>query len=115
VHAIRQAVQELGAITVEKRSPFQAPVPKTFIRQCKRRLFRSKVADTLRNRDDRRATAAAKPDPPATACGATRWPRTNSSSACFLPPAAGSVVVNAALALDRRIACNLNYTVSSDV
>jgi acyl-[acyl-carrier-protein]-phospholipid O-acyltransferase / long-chain-fatty-acid--[acyl-carrier-protein] ligase len=47
VHVIRQAVQELGAITVENRSPFRDPVPKTFIHQCKRRLFRRKVADTL--------------------------------------------------------------------
>lgn len=33
----------------------------------------------------------------------------------LLPPSAGAVVVNVALALDRRVSANLNYTVSSDV
>ncbi|WP_372897555.1 AMP-binding protein [Stieleria sp.] len=33
----------------------------------------------------------------------------------FLPPSAGAVVVNVALALDRRVSANLNYTVSSEV
>ena len=33
----------------------------------------------------------------------------------LLPASVGGVVVNAALALDRRVAVNLNYTVSSDV
>jgi len=33
----------------------------------------------------------------------------------LLPPSAGSVVVNVALALDRRVSANLNYTVSSEV
>ena len=33
----------------------------------------------------------------------------------LLPPSVGGVAVNVALAMDRRIAANLNYTVSSDV
>jgi acyl-[acyl-carrier-protein]-phospholipid O-acyltransferase / long-chain-fatty-acid--[acyl-carrier-protein] ligase len=33
----------------------------------------------------------------------------------LLPPSMGSVLANAALAIDRRIAVNLNYTVSSDI
>ncbi|WP_182870643.1 AMP-binding protein [Rhodopirellula sp. JC639] len=33
----------------------------------------------------------------------------------FLPPSAGAVIVNVALALDRRVSANLNYTVSSPV
>jgi acyl-[acyl-carrier-protein]-phospholipid O-acyltransferase / long-chain-fatty-acid--[acyl-carrier-protein] ligase len=33
----------------------------------------------------------------------------------LLPPSVGGLVVNAALALDRRVAVNLNYTVSVDV
>jgi acyl-[acyl-carrier-protein]-phospholipid O-acyltransferase/long-chain-fatty-acid--[acyl-carrier-protein] ligase len=33
----------------------------------------------------------------------------------LLPPSVGGVVTNAALALDRRVAVNLNYTVSSEV
>ena len=35
--------------------------------------------------------------------------------AVLLPPSVGGVAVNVALALDRRITANLNYTVSSDV
>ncbi len=33
----------------------------------------------------------------------------------LLPPSVGGVAVNVALAMDRRVAANLNYTVSSDV
>jgi len=33
----------------------------------------------------------------------------------LLPPSVGAVVTNAALAVDRRIAVNLNYTVTSEV
>ena len=33
----------------------------------------------------------------------------------LLPPSVGSVLANAALTIDRRIAVNLNYTVSADV
>jgi acyl-[acyl-carrier-protein]-phospholipid O-acyltransferase/long-chain-fatty-acid--[acyl-carrier-protein] ligase len=33
----------------------------------------------------------------------------------LLPPSAGAVVTNVALALDRRVSANLNYTVSSEV
>jgi len=33
----------------------------------------------------------------------------------LLPPSVGAVLVNAALALDRRVAVNLNYTLSSSV
>jgi acyl-[acyl-carrier-protein]-phospholipid O-acyltransferase/long-chain-fatty-acid--[acyl-carrier-protein] ligase len=33
----------------------------------------------------------------------------------LLPPSVGAVVANAALAVDRRIAVNLNYTVNSEV
>ena len=32
----------------------------------------------------------------------------------LLPPSVGAVVTNAALALDRRIAVNLNYTASAE-
>ncbi|MFK8112052.1 MAG: AMP-binding protein [Rubripirellula sp.] len=35
--------------------------------------------------------------------------------AVLLPPSVGGVAVNAALAMDRRISANLNYTVSSEV
>ena len=33
----------------------------------------------------------------------------------LLPPSVGSVLANTALAIDRRVAVNLNYTVSADV
>jgi acyl-[acyl-carrier-protein]-phospholipid O-acyltransferase/long-chain-fatty-acid--[acyl-carrier-protein] ligase len=33
----------------------------------------------------------------------------------LLPPSAGGVLVNAAMAIDRRVAVNLNYTVSSEI
>ncbi|MFV2067923.1 MAG: AMP-binding protein [Pirellulales bacterium] len=89
-------------------------LPQAFIRQCKRRPFRSKVADStgadltggalltrtlvLRRIFRRRVLASEE-----------------KHVGLLLPPSVGAVVANVALTLDRRIAVNLNYTVSSQV
>ena len=44
-----------------------------------------------------------------------RFERRNVTSAYLLPPSVGALTLNAALALDRRIAVNLNYTLSEEL
>lgn len=99
---------------MQERREQVAVLPRSFIRQCKRRLRRSKVADStgadltggqllMRTLIMRRLLRRRVLDPNEQYVGV------------LLPPSAAAVVVNAALALDRRIACNLNYTASSDV
>ena len=85
----------------------------SFVRQCKRRRFRSKVADStgedltggalLTRALILRRLLARSLDPEETFVG------------LLLPPSAGAVVVNAAMALSRRVAVNLNYSASSEI
>ena len=87
---------------------------RTFIRMCRRNLWRSKIADSSGNRMSggqllagaialgrllRRAVLAADEE----------------HVGILLPPSVGAVVANAALTIDRRVVVNLNYTVTSDV
>ena len=89
-------------------------LPARFVRHCRGRLFRSKVADSggtdltggqllmrtlILRRVLRREVLAG----------------TEQFVGVLLPPSTGAVVVNAALTVDRRVAVNLNYTVTSPV
>lgn len=114
VFEIRQAVQALGAQAVQSRSNPPLAPPRNMIRRCKKYRFRGKVADStgaeltggallMRSLIFRRLLRR----------GVLRNDETHVG--LLLPPACASVVANAALALDRRVACNLNYTVTSDV
>lgn len=114
VEQVRQAVQDLGAQAVWHRSTRTMILPRKFLRQCRKRLFRSKVADSTG----------------ADLTGGSLLMRTlilrrllrrelladdEQYVGLLLPPSAGAVCANAALTLDRRITANLNYTVTSDV
>ena len=46
VHRVRQAVAQLGASAVQARSRRMLALPRSFVRQCKRAKFRSKIADS---------------------------------------------------------------------
>jgi len=112
--AIRRAVQDLGASAVTERSERMPQIPRTFIRRCKQRKRGLKIADSLGTEMS----------------GATLLLRTlilrrilrrevlatdEEYVGLLLPPSCGGVTANAALALDRRIAVNLNYTAKSEV
>jgi len=114
VHRARQAVMDLGAKAVAKRTAEMLVPARKFIRACKRRKFGSKVADSsgedmtganllirtliLRRLLRRRVLSDEE-----------------QNVGVLLPPSAGAILANAALAIDRRVAVNLNYTVSSEV
>ena len=114
IRAVRQQVQDLGAEAVHYRSTRSMLLPRKFLRQCRKRLLRSKIVDSggadlsggqllmrtlILRRLLRRELLAAD----------------EQYVGVLLPPSAGGVVVNAALSLDRRVTANLNYTVSSAV
>ncbi len=113
-HELRRAVQDLGARAIQERTETMPRVTTEFLRNCKRQKWRSKVADSL--------GAELK--------GGSLLMRTlilrrllsrevlasdERHIGLLLPPTVPAMVVNAALALDRRVAVNLNYTVSSRV
>jgi len=112
-YEVRHAVQNLGVHAVQQRKGRQMLPPRLFLRKCKSKLFRSKVADssgldltggklltgTLMMRkllckhvfaDDEKMVGI------------------------FLPPSVGAVVTNAAVTLSGRVPVNLNYTLSED-
>ena len=114
VFEVRQSVEQLGARAVQQRAAEHSQLVERFIRHCRRRGFKLKVADStgaemtgnvllMRSLIVRRLLR--------------RYVLADDESyvGLLLPPSAGGVVTNMALALDRRVAVNLNYTVSSSV
>ncbi len=116
IHFVRQQVQQLGATAVNNRqSPFVSPVQK-FIRNAKKRRNKLKVgcstgqdakggAFLMRTLILRRLLARHILDDR----------QAESHVGVLLPPSFGGVAVNIALAMDHRVAVNLNYTVSSEI
>jgi acyl-[acyl-carrier-protein]-phospholipid O-acyltransferase/long-chain-fatty-acid--[acyl-carrier-protein] ligase len=109
VHRVRQAVQELGAIAVQQRSGGPCPLVSDFVRMCKRRKWSRKIADStgaeltggqllMRTLIVRQLLRKQVLAPQEQYVGV------------LLPPSAGGFVVNMALAIDRRVSANLNYT-----
>ena len=112
VSHIDQTVAELGATAVQHRQRPYRSLLKRFIRSCKRRPRRSKVADSsdtdntggellLRTLILRRLLRREKLDPHERYVGV------------LLPPSVGGVIANMALAVDGRVPIHLNYTMSS--
>lgn len=113
-HEIRQAVQEVGAEAMINRMGESESLQTSVIRACKKRLFKSKIADSagndvtggsmlLRALILRRLLLRHCLQPDEKCVGV------------LIPPSTGGAIVNLALSLDRRVAVNLNYTVSTDV
>lgn len=114
VHQIRQAVADLGAAAVKQRMERTMLLSRAFLKNCKQRLRETKISDStgasltggqllMRTMILRRALRRELLADDEKYVGV------------LLPPSNGGVVVNAALTLDRRVAVNLNYTVSSEV
>ncbi len=113
---VRQKVQQLGAEAVDERqSPFLSPVQK-FIRSAKRRRGQLKVGCSTNQQANggsllmralilRRLLSNHILDDL----------NAEKNVGVLIPPSFGGVATNLALALDRRVAVNLNYTVSSEI
>jgi len=114
VYDIRQALQQTGADAVaDRQPPFVAPARK-FIRVCKKRKFRFKAADSAGTQ----------------VTGGQALMRTlilrrllkkhvlgadEQYVGVLIPPSFGGMATNMALALDKRVAVNLNYTVTNEI
>src|SRR5436190_5485312 len=113
VFAIRQAVLELGSEATEQSMQSTMLVTQSFIRQCKLRKRKPKIADST-------GTELTGGDTLLRALVLRRLLRRVLSPdeqyvGLLLPPTVPGFLANMALALDRRISANLNYTVSSNV
>lgn len=112
--AIRQAVQELSTTTMKNSAGKFIPAPTAFIKSCKKSKFKSKIADSTGQEET----------------GGKLLTRTlilkkllrqhvlsndEQNVAILIPPTVGGSIVNLALALDKRVAVNLNYSLSNDL
>jgi acyl-[acyl-carrier-protein]-phospholipid O-acyltransferase / long-chain-fatty-acid--[acyl-carrier-protein] ligase len=90
-------------------------LPRRFLRMCRRRMRRLKVADST----GVELTGVALLTRTLVLRRALRrellGPASGQRVGVLLPPSAAAMVVNAALAVDCRVAVNLNYTASSDI
>ncbi|HEY4233754.1 MAG TPA: acyl-[ACP]--phospholipid O-acyltransferase [Lacipirellulaceae bacterium] len=114
IFEVRQAVQDLGADAVSGRKQRTVAMPRAMIRNCRKSLFRWKVADTtgvelnggqllIRTFVLRRLLLRHVLQPYEKYVG------------ILLPSSVYGVVANVALSMTGRVAANLNYTASSDV
>jgi acyl-[acyl-carrier-protein]-phospholipid O-acyltransferase/long-chain-fatty-acid--[acyl-carrier-protein] ligase len=113
VFAIRQAVLQLGTAATQQQIAATMLVTQSFIRQCKARKRKPKIADST-------GTELTGGDTLLRALILRRLLRRVLAAdeqyvGLLLPPSVPAFLANVALSLDRRIAANLNYTVSSDV
>ena len=111
---IRQAVQDLGAKAMENHAgKFVAPAAK-FVSACKAAKFRSKIGDSMQQEETggklltralvlQRLLRREVLDDDETHVGV------------LIPPTVGAAIVNVGLALDKRIATNLNYSLSNEL
>jgi acyl-[acyl-carrier-protein]-phospholipid O-acyltransferase / long-chain-fatty-acid--[acyl-carrier-protein] ligase len=114
IHVVRQAVQDLGADAVAGRKTRTAALPRAMIRNCRKSMFRNKVADStgveltggkllagtliMRRLLLRHVLKADE-----------------KYIGLLIPPSVGSVLANAALSMTGRVTANLNYTASPEV
>lgn len=114
VHAVRRAVQDLGAAAVMMRAARRKSLAQAVIRTCKKRKRGVKIADSmdielsgggllmraliLRRLLLRHVLA-----------------EDEQFVGVLLPPSVGGVLANVALTLDRRVPINLNYTNTAEL
>ncbi len=114
LYQMRQELLTMGSKAVPHRTGrFESPI-RMFLRQCRRRLFSHKIGDSTGQK----------------LTGGSLLMRTlilrrllrkhvlkkdEKNVAILIPPSTGGIVVNMALALDRRVGVNLNYSVSAEI
>lgn len=111
---VRLEVEALGYQTMLDRKKSSMIPPRTMLRACRKNRFRKKVADST-------GTEMTGGSLLTSSLVLRRLLRREvlgndeANVGILLPPSVGGVLVNAALALDKRVAVNLNYTVSNEV
>ncbi len=113
-YQVRLAVQEIEAEAARRRIAAR-PIPvRKVLRSCKRRRFSLKVADTTQV-ELTGASLLMRALILRRLLRRSVLERQDRHVGVLLPPSSGAVTTNLSLSLDRRVAINLNYTVTSDV
>ena len=112
--AIRQSVQELSATTMDNPAGKFVSAPSAFIKACKRNKFRSKIGDST-NQEETGGKLLTRALILRRLLKQHVLDKQEENVAVLIPPSVGGAVVNLALALDKRVAINLNYSLSNDL
>ena len=111
---LQQSVQELSANAVENYiGKFRSPAA-AFIKSCKQKKFKSKIADST-NAEETGGTLLTRSLVLRRLLRKHVLDQKETSIGILIPPSVGGTIVNLALALDKRIAINLNYSLSNDL
>jgi acyl-[acyl-carrier-protein]-phospholipid O-acyltransferase/long-chain-fatty-acid--[acyl-carrier-protein] ligase len=105
-HAVRQAIQELGAAATADRRTTAETLPRRLYRTARRNWGRFAMADTT----GRSLTYGEV----LTAARMLRVPAQESMVGVLLPPTVAGALVNLSLTLDGKIPVNLNFTAGRD-
>lgn len=115
VAIVRQTVERLGAEAVKMDASQNKVIPaRRFIRHCKSAKYVSKVADSTKTELTGGKLLAATLVIRRVLMREVLGPD-EKQVGLLLPPSVGGCLANMALALDGRVAVNLNYTLSDDV
>ena len=114
LNQVRNSLTRLGAAAVQNRQPPFVCLASSFIRKCKKRKFGLKLGDSTGAKTTG-GMALTKALILRRLLRKSVLDDTIKNVGVLLPPSAGGVLTNMALALDKRTAVNLNYTVSSKI
>ncbi len=111
---IQQAVTRLGAQAVQDRvGHFQSPAA-LMIDACKRRKFKTKIGDST-NQQETGGSLLTRTLVLRRLLRAYVLDAGEENVGVLIPPTVGGAIVNCALSLDKRVAVNLNYTLSAEL
>ena len=114
INQVRQAVETLGVESLEAQKNEQMLPTRLFLRKCRKALFRTKIADST----------GAKLTGGKLLVGTLAFKRLLESRiigpdekmiGILLPPSAGGVIANTSVSMMKRVAVNLNYTLSNEL
>ncbi len=114
IHDVEQAVQQIGVESALRRKEREMVPPRAFLRTAKKSLFRPKVTDST-GAELTGGKLLASTFIMRRLLNKHVLDADEKMVGVLLPPSSGTVVVNSALALSKRVAVNLNYTLSEDV
>jgi acyl-[acyl-carrier-protein]-phospholipid O-acyltransferase/long-chain-fatty-acid--[acyl-carrier-protein] ligase len=113
IFAVRQAVQDLGADAVAQRKDRSIALPRLMIRNCRRAMFRWKIADSTgmqcKGGELLTGTIILR------RLFLREWLDDNDKIVgILLPPTVAACLTNSGLSMAGRVTANLNYTSSPD-
>lgn len=111
VETVASAVRQLGVDAVERAKPTEFVLPRLFLRACRRSMNRSKVADSA-GVDLTGAKLMASSLALRNKLVGKHLAPDEKLVGVLVPPSVGGLLANTALTLARRVAVNLNYTLT---